>query len=187
MFSFLVWHSLVNLILNTWFRYLVKKEETIIKDLQQWVYYSSHTMISFKTKSRKFERVTEENITVIQGNWSPLYDSFWVQWKLVFSGIQEEWSAYQNYNRSPFFPIKYCITYFSIVPKSHLGSLLNGIFMPWNLAIFSAISAEMSGKLSSSVVSFLLCNKMQYSYNTVNWWITELWLIINTSIRLHAV
>ena len=48
-------------------------------------------------------------------------------------------------------------THLSIVPNNHLGSLLNGILMPWNLATFSAISADTLGILSSSVSSFLLC------------------------------
>ena len=47
--------------------------------------------------------------------------------------------------------------YFSIVPKSHLGSLLKGIRMAWNAAIFWATSAEMEGSPSSQVSSLRLC------------------------------
>lgn len=39
----------------------------------------------------------------------------------------------------------------SMVPNSHLGSLLKGITMPWNRDIFTAISLEMSGSHRSSV------------------------------------
>lgn len=46
-----------------------------------------------------------------------------------------------------------------MVPKSHFGSLLKGILIPWNLAIFSATSAEMLGSLSSHVSSLRLCQK----------------------------
>ena len=51
---------------------------------------------------------------------------------------------------------KILMTYLSIVPKSHLGSLLNGILIPWNFAIFSATSAEMLGLLNSHVSSLRL-------------------------------
>lgn len=44
-----------------------------------------------------------------------------------------------------------------MVPNSHLGSLLKGILIPWNLAIFSAISAEMHGSLNSHVSNLRLC------------------------------
>lgn len=49
------------------------------------------------------------------------------------------------------------MTHLSMVPNSHLGSLLKGIRMAWNLAIFSATSAEMLGSLSSQVSSLRLC------------------------------
>lgn len=44
-----------------------------------------------------------------------------------------------------------------MVPKSHLGSLLKGILIPWNLAMFSATSLEILGSLSSQVFSLRLC------------------------------
>lgn len=53
-------------------------------------------------------------------------------------------------------------THFSMVPKSHLGSLLKGILIRWNLAIFSATSAEMLGSLNSSVSSLRLWWQMIY-------------------------
>lgn len=42
-------------------------------------------------------------------------------------------------------------TYLSMVPNSHLGSLLKGITIWWNRANLVAISAEMSGSESCSV------------------------------------
>lgn len=54
---------------------------------------------------------------------------------------------------------KTCVTYLSIVPNSHLGSLLKGILIAWNLAIFSATSAEMLGSLNSQVSSLRLCQQ----------------------------
>lgn len=46
-----------------------------------------------------------------------------------------------------------------MVPNSHFGSLLKGILIPWNLAIFSATSAEMLGSLNSEVSSLRLCQQ----------------------------
>lgn len=57
-----------------------------------------------------------------------------------------------------------------MVPNSHLGSLLKGILIAWNLAIFSATSAEMLGSLNSQVSSLRLCQ----------------WVIINDSF-IHTV
>lgn len=51
-----------------------------------------------------------------------------------------------------------------MVPKSHLGSLLKGILIPWNLAIFSATSAEMLGSLNSQVSSLRLCRQIIVSF-----------------------
>lgn len=78
------------------------------------------------------------------------------------------------------FLVKTWTTHFSMVPNSHLGSLLKGILIPWNLAIFSATSAEMLESLNSQVSSLRLCQKhtkhrqhpeLQYSsdYTTKKW------------------
>lgn len=56
------------------------------------------------------------------------------------------------------------MTHFSMVPNSHFGSLLKGILIPWNLAIFCATSAEMLGSLSSQVSSLRLCKGHNISH-----------------------
>lgn len=46
-----------------------------------------------------------------------------------------------------------------MVPNSQWGSLVKGISMPWNLAIFVAMAADNSGSRSSCVFSGLLCTQ----------------------------
>lgn len=46
-----------------------------------------------------------------------------------------------------------------MVPNSQWGSLVNGISMPWNRAIFVAISADSTGSRSSQVFSGRLCTQ----------------------------
>lgn len=46
-----------------------------------------------------------------------------------------------------------------MVPNSQWGSLVNGISMPWNRAIFVAISADNTGSRSSHVFSGRLCTQ----------------------------
>lgn len=46
-----------------------------------------------------------------------------------------------------------------MVPNSQWGSFVNGISMPWNRAIFVAISADSTGSRSSQVFSGRLCTQ----------------------------
>lgn len=50
-------------------------------------------------------------------------------------------------------------THRSMVPNSQWGSLVKGISMPWNWAIFVAMAADSTGSLSSRVFSGLLCTQ----------------------------
>lgn len=46
-----------------------------------------------------------------------------------------------------------------MVPNSQWGSLVKGISMPWNWAIFVAMVADSTGSLSSRVFSGRLCTQ----------------------------
>lgn len=51
------------------------------------------------------------------------------------------------------------LTHRSMVPNSQWGSLVKGISMPWNLAIFVAMAADNTGSRSSCVFSGRLCTQ----------------------------